>query len=238
MALLSTRSLMGAKKRRQAQRKRALVAAGARSNADTVSVATVRSSSYWRALCPWLHVGDRAFCDAQQTFELPAERLESLRTEVVRQGFFILPPDQLSWRLQLQALVAAAEVLRARGWPASFLLMYDETWSIAHHLSSLMGSVSGGNTNSFDMLLWNVCAAAGEAGFAPHRDRQPPDVEGSFHADGTPKYLTGKHYTPIDVTPIDGTPIDDTPIDDTPIDDTPIDGTPIDGNPIWPIPSL
>lgn len=189
-AMLATRSLVAAKKRRHARRRRLAAAAQDESTAEAVPPATVRRSSYWRRLCPWLHVGDEAFCDAQRSLTLTPERLAALRAEAVSNGFFLLSAEQLCWRVHMPALCAAAEALRTLGWPASMLLMYDETWAVAHHLTELMAAVSGGNTNSFDMLLWNVCAAAGEAGFAPHRDRQPSDVPASFHSDGTPKYLT------------------------------------------------
>lgn len=47
-----------------------------------------------------------------------------------------------------------------------------------------------GNAPNMDMLAWRVDAAAGEAGFSPHRDRQPDDAAASFRADGTPRYAT------------------------------------------------
>lgn len=47
-----------------------------------------------------------------------------------------------------------------------------------------------GNRPNMDMLAWRVDAAAGEAGFSPHRDRQPDNAAASFRADGTPRYAT------------------------------------------------
>ena len=46
--------------------------------------------------------------------------------------------------------------------------------------------------------MWVVCGACGryvdprrgDAGFSPHRDRQPDDAAGSSRADGTPMYST------------------------------------------------
>jgi ectoine hydroxylase-related dioxygenase (phytanoyl-CoA dioxygenase family) len=40
------------------------------------------------------------------------------------------------------------------------------------------------------MLAWRVDARRGEAGFAPHRDRQPDSAPASFRADGSPKYAS------------------------------------------------
>ena len=79
--------------------------------------------------------------------------------------------------------------LVAHGWPASLIMMYDEVWAMAHQISALMEAVSG-CTNSLDTLAWMVTPSLGQSGFAPHRDRQPADVPGSFRPDGTPKYCT------------------------------------------------
>ena len=90
----------------------------------------------------------------------------------------------------VRAMRIAVRRLIKRGWPASLLLVYDEAWVMAHQLAALMAAVSGGCANSLDTLAWSVTPALGQAGFAPHRDRQPADVPGSFRADGTPKYAT------------------------------------------------
>ena len=111
-----------------------------------------------------------------------------MRAEMLRDGFFTLLPSD--WAVDFAAMRAGVAKIVAAGWPAPLLLVYDEVWAIAHQLSSLMAAVSGGNRNSLDMLAWSVCAARGEAGFAPHRDRQPADVAGSFHPGGEPKYAT------------------------------------------------
>lgn len=41
-----------------------------------------------------------------------------------------------------------------------------------------------------DMLAWRVDASKGEAGFAPHRDRQPDDAAASFREDGSAMYTS------------------------------------------------
>ena len=54
---------------------------------------------------------------------------------------------------------------------------------------------------SFDMLAWLIAPSEGQAGFAPHRDRQPSDVRGSFHPDGSPKYCTAWSVLLLTVAP-------------------------------------
>ena len=70
------------------------------------------------------------------------------------------------------------------------ILVYDEVWVMAHQIAEIMRTVSGGCTNSQDALAWSITPSLNQAGFAPHRDRQPVDVRGSFRADGSPRYCT------------------------------------------------
>ena len=79
--------------------------------------------------------------------------------------------------------------LRVAGWPASFILMYDEAWELSKLIDQKMGPLTG-NTNNGDMLAWDIDPLRNEAGFSPHRDRQPEDIPSSFHDNGMPKYST------------------------------------------------
>ncbi len=148
------------------------------------------TAAFWRKICPELHVGDADYLAACKPIALPAERLAELRAQLVADGFFTLGPDELSWHVHLAALRKGVRRLVGRGWPATMLLVYDEAWVMAHQLSELMARASGGCSNSLDTLAWSVAPALGQAGFAPHRDRQPADVAGSFRRDGTPRYCT------------------------------------------------
>lgn len=146
-------------------------------------------AAYWRRLAPGLHLGDASFQASAVPIVLPAVRLAVLRSELRADGVFTLLPSEMPWAASLKAMRVGVKRLVRRGWPASLLLMYDEAWAMAHQISKIMQAVSG-NVNSFDTLAWSISPALGQGGFAPHRDRQPPDVSGSFRADGSPKYAT------------------------------------------------
>ena len=81
-------------------------------------------------------------------------------------------------------------MLRRAGWPATFILMYDEAWQLADLANQKMRSLTS-NINNGDMLAWDIDPNRDEAGFSPHRDRQPDDIPSSFHStSGMPKYST------------------------------------------------
>ena len=103
-----------------------------------------------------------------------------MRSRLVDDGYFTTAPaGQLAELVSLPAVRAGMSRIVAAGWPATMILLYDEAWAITLHFASLVGALSG-NEMSFDMLAWLVAPARGEAGFAPHRDRQPSDVRASF----------------------------------------------------------
>ena len=159
---------------------------GGRSSAQALPA----NASFWQKLCPELHVDDASFVSTCKPIELDDTQIERMRAQLISEGFFTLPPEALPWVCSLAAMRKGVRRLTKRGWPASLLLVYDEAWAMAHQISVIMRRVSGGCANSLDMLAWSVTPSFGEAGFAPHRDRQPPDVPASFRADGTARYCT------------------------------------------------
>lgn len=140
-------------------------------------------SSYWRRLVPELHIADEDFIKAGQSIKLPQARVAQLRHQLMTEGFFCLHPEELPWSVSLGNMQIGVKRIVAKGWPATLLMMYDEVWSMANQLAWLMKEVSG-CVNSLDTLAWMVTPSLGQSGFAPHRDRQPMDVPGSFRSDG------------------------------------------------------
>ena len=145
-------------------------------------------------MCPELHVGDEAFCAqcaALTGGPMTNVELDALRARLVDDGYLTTASSaELAAAVSFKAVREGMRRLVAAGWPATLILLYDEAWVIAHHYGSRVSAACGGNVMSFDMLAWLIAPSEGQAGFAPHRDRQPPDVRGSFHPDGSPKYCT------------------------------------------------
>ena len=160
----------------------------------STSVARASSAEYWRQLCPELTV-EREGTDAAVAGDgVSTEAAGELRAELLGNGFCRVGQ---SCEVPLDALphcAALAEGVRRvveAGWPASFVLMYDEAWELLRAASALMERASGGLlTCNLDALAWHVDASKGEAGFAPHRDRQPENTDDIFAEDDFPRYAT------------------------------------------------
>ncbi|KAJ1628848.1 hypothetical protein T492DRAFT_1014993 [Pavlovales sp. CCMP2436] len=175
---------------------------------DVVTEANLTNLAYWRTLCPRLHVSDRAFM--RDNGAPPAPHPDGATAELVRNGlaidgFAVAAAGVLEWTLDVELLADGARALLAAGWPATALLIYDETWVMHAQLARLLGAATS-NTPCFDIVCFAVApqpqaggASDGTRGFAPHRDRQPDNwqargvpssINKTFHPDGTPKFVT------------------------------------------------
>jgi hypothetical protein len=178
-------------------------------HARHATVERVIDPEYWRAICPGLSVdaADPAtIAPASFASAAPGTALHALgraaRDRVLRDGFAKLPAAPLRLRdvADVRLLAASAIRLAQHGWNPSFLLAFDETWTVAAQLAEVVALVTGGNRLNFDALCWHVDpvddgdgvddASTTTTAFSPHRDRQPDDAPATFRDDGTAMYAT------------------------------------------------
>jgi len=166
-------------------------------HAREVDLARVLQPGYWRELCPSLHVCDEAFQASVRPMVGAAleEVADDARERILRDGYTKIPAACLPWKsVAHRELALACVQLIRHGWNPSFLLMYDEAWSIAHELSDVVLRATGNRLN-FDALCWHVdpyddLGDDEHTAFSPHRDRQPDDSPATFRPDGTAMYAT------------------------------------------------
>ena len=107
---------------------------------------------------------------------LAEKTLSGAKARLLEEGFTHVSAAKLRWAAQPAACASAVDALLAAGWPPSFLLAFDELWAMQRQAAPLLAAASGGNVPCGDALVWHVAPADGDAGFSPHRDRQPQDV--------------------------------------------------------------
>jgi hypothetical protein len=148
-----------------------------------LDVDAVFKASFWRTLCPHLSVGQRHEPDeeAKQAGENDAAN----RKSITEDGF--VKVGSLCRASQSAELARGVALLVEYGWPATFILVFDQTWELVDEVSSLMKRTTG-NENNLDILAWHIDPREGETGFSPHRDRSPDDPTATFRADKTPRY--------------------------------------------------
>lgn len=87
---------------------------------------------------------------------------------------------------QIDGLRAVIGRLQELGYPASFCLLFDQTWELAASSKSMLSaSTAEANRFQFDILAWYI----EKEGFSPHRDRQPKNAAATF-VDGNAKFAT------------------------------------------------
>jgi len=61
--------------------------------------------------------------------------------------------SEVTWSVSLPGLARAAATLLQHGWPASFLVVYDELWQLVHEASAPCEATTG-NAVNMDVLAW------------------------------------------------------------------------------------
>mmetsp|Transcript_19000 Transcript_19000/g.36272 ORF Transcript_19000/g.36272 Transcript_19000/m.36272 type:complete len:500 (+) Transcript_19000:120-1619(+) len=154
---------------------------------------TISKASYWQSVCPELHVDDKAKFQpsASQPLKLSGLRQAEIQKQILEEGFVHIKAEELLFKglPPMENLARSIVRLMQHGWPASFFSMYDEAWAITNQVSRIM-ELATGNRCNMDLLAWYIDPNSDQAGFSPHRDRQPDDSPASFRQDGTPMYST------------------------------------------------
>lgn len=138
----------------------------------------------WHAFAPQLHIADPAFLPAARPFALAQEQSAAARAQITQEGYFQI--FNLNWGLDLARMAETVRALSRAGAPAAFAFIYDEFWLPFRRLDPIIKSLLGAYALVPDFWAWDVDAARGESGWAPHRDRGAV----SLFPDGSPKSLT------------------------------------------------
>jgi len=131
----------------------------------------------WKEICPGLN---------GKTLVAPNTQIEvKKRKEKLTHQGYALVDDSLDVKLIREGI----EALHNRKLPATFILMFDETWQLALQSKRILEKASHKkNVFNYDLLAFYV--PEGGSGFSPHRDRQPDNASLSFHPDQQAKFLT------------------------------------------------
>lgn len=153
------------------------------------------SINYWQKLCSYLSISDKD-CPGFSAKEAHQTQNTNLQHRLIQDGYALIDAHCNSGlREKLARVISDLETKYSL--PATFALLYDETWHMAlqsqRYLLSKSNILHPSMTFNFDMLAWHIDQHKNQVGFSPHRDRQPDTDEGlkqSFYEDGHAKYVT------------------------------------------------
>lgn len=136
-----------------------------------------QSAEFWRRLAPELTISD-----AQPKPPIPRkpEAAHADRMRLVNDGFMHLKAPGLA--APFDRLATALDRIVAAGFPASFIGVYDEVWSLAAQMSQVMDGMFGGKA-ALVPVFWASHAGADDTGATAGRRRGGA----ALFRDGTPK---------------------------------------------------
>src|SRR5688572_27203501 len=133
---------------------------------DALDPIAAQSLDYWLSLVPGLTIG--AY-EATNLFNFSASYLDELNAEIRHEGYVKL--EKLLEPEATRTLERAIRTLVARGWPATFIFVFDEAWQVFVRLQRLLGSFLGEGYYTLPALwAWHVPPSDDARGWRPHRD--------------------------------------------------------------------
>jgi len=135
-----------------------------------LAAGVVQDAAYWRAICPKLHVGGERQVLSDSS-PLSKSQEKELRRRLDEDGYVQLTREEVGCGIEMAAkLVEAVTTLKEKGWPPSFIMMYDEALDVTAR-AAMVAQVITGNRSIMDIQASHVSPDSGNKGFAPHRDR-------------------------------------------------------------------
>ena len=144
----------------------------------------------WTTICNGLSISstdaDSEASQVNKLAEADTGRKHNRRREnLIRNGYALVDDT-----FDVQLVKEGIEALHKQKIPATFILLFDETWQLACKSKSVLEQASHKkNVFNYDLLAWYILP--GSPGFSPHRDRQPDDAPSTFHSyDQQAKFIT------------------------------------------------
>jgi hypothetical protein len=162
--------------------------------AERDPVACARSREFWRELCPELSITESPFSAARADYEVGNDIVASAAVQIRTEGYFRTGP--IVSRDDTIRLANAVSAIVSRGFPATFVLVYDDLWQMLLRVRKLVGALLGGHgfCMTRDVWVYYVRAASEsrsqvkeDQGWGPHRDGSSTIT--TLRGDGTPQLI-------------------------------------------------
>ena len=156
----------------------------------------------WTSICNGLSIAsnvDSKISSADKPVQsddakLPAKQ-KWRRERLIRNGYALVD-DTFDVGLVREGI----EALNHKKIPATFVLLFDETWQLARQSKKVLEEASHErNIFNYDLLAWYI--PPGSPGFSPHRDRQPENSSATFHSDDQQAKFVTNWIALSDATP-------------------------------------
>jgi hypothetical protein len=148
---------------------------------------------FWRSICPQLSISDSPLGSYVEPYAVSPCDVQMVGQQIIEEGYFqvgLVVPRQ-----ETKLIAGAVRTVVEHGFPAPFVLVYDQVWQMLSRLESLISPILGA---CYDMTLdvWvyyirdaneDRAESKEDSGWSPHRDGHP--TISTLRGDGRPQLL-------------------------------------------------
>jgi hypothetical protein len=148
---------------------------------------------FWRSICPQLSIGESPFAPQMKPYAVTPSDVQKARQQVVEEGYFqacsVVP------RQETRLIADAVRTVVNHGFPAPFVLVYDQVWQMLSRFENLLSPILGASYDAtLDVWIYYIRSVNEEraeskedSGWSPHRDGK--EIISTLRGDGRPQLL-------------------------------------------------
>jgi hypothetical protein len=148
---------------------------------------------FWRSICPQLSISDYPLSSHMKPYAVSTNELQMAGQQIREEGYFQVGP--VVPRLETKLIADAVRTVVDHGFPAPFVLVYDQVWQILSRLENLLSPILGALYHmTCDVWIYYIRSAnedrsesKEDSGWSPHRDGKT--VISTLRGDGRPQLL-------------------------------------------------
>jgi hypothetical protein len=148
---------------------------------------------FWRSICPQLSISKSPVGSHIKPYAVSQRDVQKVEQQVREEGYFQVGP--VVPREETKLITDVVRSVVGHGFPAPFVLVYDQVWQMLSRLENLLLPVLGAfYYMTLDVWIYYVrgvkedrAEAKEDSGWSPHRDGKP--VIDTLRGDGRPQLL-------------------------------------------------
>jgi hypothetical protein len=148
---------------------------------------------FWRSICPQLSISESPVGSHMKPYAVSPSDVQKATKQVLEEGYFqvgaVVP------RQETRLLTDAVRIVVDHGFPAPFVLVYDQVWQMLSRLENLLSPILGAfYYMTLDVWIYYIrnfsedrADSKEDSGWSPHRDGKL--VISTLRGDGRPQLL-------------------------------------------------
>src|SRR5262249_48073714 len=96
---------------------------------------------FWRSICPQLSISESPLGSHMKPYEVSPCDVNKARQQIIEEGYFQVGP--IVPRQETKLIADAVCTVVDHGFPAPFVLVYDQVWQVLSRLENLLSPILG-----------------------------------------------------------------------------------------------